>query len=96
MQNFGVASESGNITELEKKIMTKINFLVPFALVEKIKAIASQHHQTQSDIIRKAIEFYLAEVEKERIAHEIREACKLYYDADKRMAAEWRSAESKV
>ena len=94
MRTIGISAES-KLGSAENKT-TRINFLAPLSLVDKIKELALELSQTQSDVIRQALERYISDAEKEKIGLEIEEACKFYYEADKQLADEWRGAESEI
>ena len=97
MRTIGhVTENSSQISEFEEKKPTKINFVAPFGLVRRIRLFAIEHRQSQSDIIRKAIELFIKQVEEEKIAREIEQACDFYYAIDKKIAEKWRNAETKV
>lgn len=74
----------------------KINFVASSELVEKLKTLSGLYKKTQSEFIRQALESYIDFLERERIGCEIEEACRLYYNADKQVASEWRDAEARI
>jgi metal-responsive CopG/Arc/MetJ family transcriptional regulator len=71
-------------------------FLLPKSLYEKADEIGEKLGMNFSQLMRTALENYVAQVEKEKINNEIAEACKFYYDIDKQIASEWRPAEGGI
>ena len=74
----------------------KKDFYLPVELVTKSTTYAKQWGTTFSEFVRSAIQEKLEYLERTKIEEEIGEACRSYYEHDKRIAAEWRTAESKV
>ena len=74
----------------------RVNFLVPQDLVKRAEKIAKDYNSSLSEIFRKSLESLIDQHERSKIENEIEEACKLYYDADKQLAADWEVAEAKA
>lgn len=72
------------------------NFLLPADMVKKAEALAKDMNMNLSEMIRKALDEYIRKIEEEKIEKEAIEACKFFYDQDKKIANEWRNAEGKI
>ena len=97
MRNSGVhTAKRKRVSRIEQKRPMKINFVASSELVERLRTLSVLYKKTQSEIIRQALESYIGFLERERIEREIEEACRLYYNADKQVAAEWRDAEARL
>ena len=81
---------------LEETKPKRMNFVAPSGLIRRVKLLAEEHHQSQSDVIRRALELFVEMYEKEKTARAIEEACEFYYALDKQAAAVWRAAEPKI
>ena len=71
-------------------------FLLPEKLYKRADEICKELGLNFSELLRKALEDFVSRLEKERIDKEIADACKYYYDMDKEIASEWRSAEGQI
>lgn len=71
-------------------------FRLPDDMVEKAESMARELNMNLSQMVRKALNEYMKKIEEEKIEKEAIEACKFYYELDKQMAGEWRSAEAKI
>lgn len=74
----------------------RVNFLVPHELVSRASEVAKEYDFSLSDFFRQALAKFIEELEREKTEREIEEACRLYYETDRQIAAEWEAAESKV
>jgi hypothetical protein len=74
----------------------RVNFLVPRDLLKKAEMVAEEYDSSLSDLFRQALTIIIQQYEQERKAKAIAEACTYYYKIDKKIAAEWESADSKV
>ena len=72
------------------------NIMIPKTLSNKADEISDKLGMNFSELLRKALEEFVSKVEKERINREIAEACKFYYETDKEIASEWRTAEGGI
>ena len=71
-------------------------FLLPQSLYQRANEISGELGLNFSELLRKALEKFVSQIEKERIDKEIANACKFFYETDKEMASDWRSAEGKI
>ena len=71
-------------------------FQLPKPLFDKAEAICIELDLNFSELLRKALENFVNNLETERINKEIADACKYYYEIDKDIASEWRSTEGKI
>ena len=71
-------------------------FLLPKTLYDRADGIGEKLGLNFSELLRKALESFVSQIEKERIDKEIADACKFYYEIDQEIASEWRSAEGKI
>lgn len=74
----------------------KKNFYLSFELDNKINNEIKNSGITFSQLIRDLLTDWVKKREKEKIEREIMDACEFYYDVDKKLAEDWRSAESDV
>ncbi len=74
----------------------KVNFLLPDDLYQRANAWSKVLDSTLSDLFREALATFLNNLEKERIAKEIEADCRLHYDLDKKLAAEWNKVAAEV
>jgi predicted DNA-binding protein len=74
----------------------KVNFLFPSELNTRAIAMANMLGLTYSDFVRQAVAEFVERIERENINREITEACKCFYETDKQLADEWRSAETRI
>lgn len=63
---------------------------------EKAKVLSSELGLKISEMLREALVEYINKKEQEILEQEIIDACKYYYNEDKKLAAEWRYAEAEV
>ena len=78
------------------EISRKKNFFLTADLDDRVKIHIKESGLNLSQLIRDLLSRWVEEREKEKIDNEIIKACDFYYDMDKKMAAEWRSAEAEV
>lgn len=71
-------------------------FLLPKHLYQRADEISNELGLNFSELLRKALENFVSQIEKERVDKEIADACKFYYDIDKEIASEWRQVEGKI
>ena len=71
-------------------------FLLPKPLYQRADEISSELGLNFSELLRKALENFVSQIEKERVDKEIANACKFFYEIDKEIASEWRPAEGKI
>ena len=64
-------------THVEKQMRRK-NFYLSFDLAERAERLAAEKDSNLSELIRRALEDYIAKVEQERVEKEMREACEFY------------------
>lgn len=83
-------------TQIQSGKKERVNFLVPHELVSRASQVAKEYHFTLSDFFRQALARFIEELERQKTEREIEEACRLYYEADKQIAAEWEAANAKV
>jgi hypothetical protein len=74
----------------------KVNFLIPSELNKKAIAAAESLGFSYSDFVRQALAELVERIEREKIDREIEEACAFYFESDKKLAEEWRSAELRI
>ena len=74
----------------------KVNFLFPYELNRKATAIARELGFSYSDLVRQALAEFLERIERNKIDREIEDACKYFYETDKKIAEEWRFAETSI
>jgi metal-responsive CopG/Arc/MetJ family transcriptional regulator len=71
-------------------------FLLPRNLYQRADEISSELGLNFSELLRKALENFVSQIEKERVDKEIANACKFFYEIDKEIASDWRPAEGKI
>lgn len=74
----------------------KKNFFLSVDLDNKINDEIKVTGITFSKLIRDLLADWVEKREKEKIENQIMDACEFYYDVDKKLAEDWRSAESEV
>lgn len=74
----------------------KKNFFLSADLDNKINDEIKATGITFSQLIRDLLADWVKKREEERIENQIMDACEFYYDVDKKLAEDWRSAESEV
>jgi metal-responsive CopG/Arc/MetJ family transcriptional regulator len=74
----------------------KINFQASNELYNKANQVAEELNSSLSETIRRAIEEFVEKHQKEKIDQEIIEACKYFYETDKRIAEEWGTTEMDI
>ena len=74
----------------------KVNFFFPSELNRRASKAATDLGFSYSELVRQALAEFLERIDRERINREISEAAKFFYDTEKRLADEWRSAETSV
>ena len=74
----------------------KVNFFFPSELNRRASKVATDLGFSYSELVRQALAEFLERIERERINREITEAAKFFYDVEKRLADEWRSAETRL
>lgn len=72
------------------------NFLLPADMVEKAESMARELNINLSQMVRAALDEYMKKIEEKKTEQEVIEACKVYYELDKQMAKDWKSAEAKI
>ncbi|MFH1195082.1 MAG: type II toxin-antitoxin system CcdA family antitoxin [bacterium] len=78
-----------------RKIMHRKNLSLPAELYSRISDSAKDKKVKLSQLIKDALEDYLAREKKRQLENEVIEACNYYYEADKETANEWLIAEPK-
>ena len=71
------------------------NFTLPAELTNRISQLAKESNMKLTQLIKIALEEFLAKKEKEQLEKQIIEWCKTYYDQDKETAEAWVVAEAK-
>ncbi len=84
------------MVEIEEKLTCRKYFTLPESFCKKLEKVTEELNTNFSEFARRAIEFYLDEIDKERTDHEVAEACQFYHNIDKEIAADWREAEGKI
>ncbi len=74
----------------------KLNFFIPGHLAKKIETVRKINNLSMSELARNALSEYTEKLEKERIKQAMIEECERYYDIDRHIAKEWRSAEAEI
>lgn len=74
--------------------MKKLNFYFPIGLVERLQKIASGRSSNLSQVVRRAVEEYVTNAEREAIEKEVARACKVNQDFDREFASTWASFET--
>lgn len=74
----------------------RVNLLIPRDLSAKLTWAEREFDFSRSDLIRKAIIAFIAELERKKVEEEVEVACRDYYKSDKRLATDWRAAESGI
>lgn len=74
----------------------KKNFFLSSDLDNKINDEIKATGITFSQLIRDLLADWVKKREEERIENQIMDACEFYYDVDKKLAEDWRSAESEL
>jgi predicted DNA-binding protein len=72
----------------------RVNAFIPAELDERIVFFEQYLNHTRTDIIRKALEEYLARLEEEMIQKELEEGYKANADYYRRTNKEWQFADS--
>lgn len=72
------------------------NFYLPNELDEKLKKVVTELDISFSELIRNALNEYIAKLEKEQIEKEITTACEFYYDKDRELAKDWDPASPEI
>ncbi|MCU7490077.1 MAG: type II toxin-antitoxin system CcdA family antitoxin [Bacteroidota bacterium] len=72
------------------------NFLLPADMIEKAESMARELNINLSQMVRAALDEYMKKMEEKKTEQEVIEACKFYYENDKQMAKDWKSAEAKI
>ena len=83
-------------TLAQKSKKEKVNFFFPSELNRRASKVATDLGFSYSELVRQALAEFLERIERERINREITEAAKFFYDVEKRLADEWRSAETRL
>ena len=76
--------------------MRKLNFYFPPGLVERLEKIASARSVNLSQIVRKAVEEFVTNSEREEIEKEIARACKVNQEFDQQFASDWVRFETRI
>jgi len=84
------------IVKQTNEIQRRKIFYLSTELENKINKKLKESGITFSQLIRELLVEWVNKKEQERIDVEIMEACEFYNDVDKKIAEEWRFAESKV
>ena len=74
----------------------KKNFFLSADLDKKINDELKATGITFSQLVRDLLADWVKKREKVKVEYQIMDACEFYYDADKKNAEDWRSAESEV
>ena len=72
----------------------RLSFFVNSDLSDKINKISKQNKTTVSEIARKALQFYIEQIEKERIDKELENGYKENYDYYLKSQEDWKYADS--
>lgn len=83
-----------NLTASRKN--ERVNLLVPQELVRKAVKAAKGLDSSLSELVRMALSRYLENLEREKTEKEVADACKYYYEEDKKIAKEWAQFETTV
>ncbi len=76
-----------------EKQMRRKNFYLSIDLADRAERLAAAGGSNLSELIREALEAYIAKMEQEKVEKEMREACVLYFESDKELAGAWGSTE---
>ena len=76
--------------------MRKLNFYFPPGLVERLEKIASARSANLSQIVRKAVEEFVTNSEREEIDKEIIKACEVNQEFDQQFASDWARFETRT
>jgi predicted transcriptional regulator len=74
-------------------IKERLSFFVSRDLSEKVNKISKQTNQTVSDLARKALRAYIAQIEREKIEQELESGYKANYDYYLGSQEEWKHAD---
>ena len=72
----------------------RLSFFVNSDLSDKVNKISKQNKTTVSEIARKALQFYIEQIEKERIEKELEIGYKENYDYYLKSQEDWKYADS--
>ena len=72
----------------------RLSFFVNSDLSDKVNKISKQKKTTVSEIARKALQFYIEQIEKERIDKELENGYKENYDYYLKSQEDWKYADS--
>ena len=72
----------------------RLSFFVNSDLSDKVNKISKQNKTTVSEIARKALQFYIEQIEKEKIEKELEIGYKENYDYYLKSQEDWKYADS--
>lgn len=72
----------------------RLSFFVDSDLSDKVNKISKQYKTTVSEIARKALQFYIEQIEKERIEKELESGYKENYDYYLKSQEDWKYADA--